>query len=198
MVGLIDFVCPHVDEAPTTTTTPHPHTHSHSQQCVRYVIVVFRISPWLFGHAKRRPRKYTVMLLREKFEWLGSPDEFEGLFARQVVMDASEFFCAGQEELESIWKESAGTKMKLRRDGSAPDPMSLVSPAQRRRSQEYIANAKYGPNLYADIQQEMEFCSAGPYIPPLLRGSLLFSSKLGRCAIGREHLVMQGIAAFDF
>ena len=74
--------------------------------------------------------------------------------------------------------------------------MSLLTPAQRRRAQEFTA-ATTG-SFVADINNEQGKTLAGPFIPPLMHASVVYSSALGRAATAAEHLVMQGIPAFAF
>lgn len=156
------------------------------------------MDPWLLGWPVRRPRKYTIMVLRSAYEWTGSASEYESIFERQVDIKASEPFCAPEEELNHTWMEAARRSSKIPSDGSDIDPMKLLTPAQRRRAQDYKDTWKFGDDIYADVLQETSFCSAGPFIPPLLKNTVLYSTALGRPALAKEHLVMQGIPAFDF
>ena len=95
---------------------------------------VFRLSPWTLGWPVRRPRKYTVLLLRDAFKWAGSAEEFEAIYARQVMIGAEVLFCAPQEDLEQEWVRQAAHQMKLPSDGSLLDLMKLLTPGHRRRA----------------------------------------------------------------
>ena len=171
-----------------------------SRSLHRYTVAVLRLSPWSLGWPARRPRKFTVMLLRSSFEWLGCQAEFDELYSRQVMLKGDVFFCAPQEDLDKEWMAAASAANKIPSEGHVCDPLRLLTPAQRRRCQEHadVGAQKYGDDLLADVMQETTWSSAGPFAPPLLQNSILFSKKQGRTAIPREHLVMQGIPAFDF
>ena len=145
----------------------------------------------------RRARKYTAMLRAGVFEFLGSQSELDALLGRHVVMRAEEFFCAPEEELQAEWQAQALRASKVPKHPANIDPMTLVTPAQRRRAKEYCALAAY-PTVVGDVMQEVDHCSAGPFVCPLLHASILFSSSLGRPALPKEHLVMQGIPAYPF
>lgn len=137
------------------------------------------------------------MLLKDAFGWLGSAKEFEDIFGRQVCIDATQLFCAPTADLVCAWKKPANISDKVPSHGDI-DPMRLLTPAQRRRANQHIQSSKFGPNIFADLMHETSHCTAGPFTPPLLRNSILYSSRLNRPAVAAEHLVIQGILAYEF
>ena len=151
----------------------------------------------MVGWPVRRPRKYTVLLLRAVFEWVGSPEEFEMIYSKRVVSSAEVLFCAPNSEVVDDLQRRAQQLRKVPLDGSTPGATTLLTPAQRRRMDEHLLSNRYD-SIVADINNEPKFSVAGPFVPPLMHASVLYSSRLGRTALPREHLVMQGIAAYDF
>ncbi|CAK0878636.1 unnamed protein product, partial [Prorocentrum cordatum] len=185
----------------------HEITELHPEGILEYffkdtcTIAVFRVSPWTFGLPVRRPRKYTAMLRKDVFEWLGSPEEFELLYSKKVVMKSEDLFCAPDAQQQAEWSEIAKQKSKVPMDESSRyDSLKLLTPSQSRRANEQVSDAErqYGPGVVADINQELGFSCPGPFVPPLLHGSIMYHSGLQRTAMAAEHLVMQGIPAFPF
>ena len=165
----------------------------------RYAIQVLRFSPWLLGYPCRRPRKYTVLVRRDAYAWQGSSDEFEAIFAKKVAAPASVYFCTPSEEIEAQVMETASVKGKVPQDGSRPKPVDLLTPPQKRRVA--VANSQsheLNQHIFADVGQEPDRTVSGPFLPPVLCGSAIYSTEQGRLATSMELAAVQGIPLFRF
>lgn len=107
-----------------------------------------------------------MLIRKDAFQWLGNEAEFQEIFAKQVSVSATELFCAPPEEIASAWHHAALAASKVPSDGSTIDPMTLLTPAQRRRAQEQRDSSTYGTNIFFDALQEPRYCSAGPFSRP--------------------------------
>ena len=128
----------------------------------RYIVQVLRFDPHLLGWPMRRPRKYTILLRRDTFQWLGSAQEFEKIHSKKCALSPMAFLCMPAAELAADIHAAATLACKMPSDGSEPDPMQLRSPGQRRRAaaadELAAASAAAGEDhfqsgMFADIMQ---------------------------------------------
>ena len=175
----------------------HENTELHPEGVLRYFFAgdydleVFRLSPWNVGWHAKRPRKYTLMVLRSKLAWLGNSKGFIDTFARRVVLRGSDLFCG---DIADVSRSAARLQQKRQCVGLG---LETLTHKQRQRL-ERMPNL--GADSVVDVEQTFAFSTheARHFVPTQTRKTLLWSMRHQRLATARETMVMMGIPGYTF
>lgn len=137
----------------------------------------FRFGPEMLGFPVRRPRKYTIGVLKTHYQFTGSNGDFYSTFKQKVQMHASELWCATEDEVRASAEALAAQRHKVPKADGRIDYESLLTPGQRGRLQEQRAAAVGDKsNFMGDLAQSASWCSPGPFIGTLVASLALFKA----------------------
>ena len=169
----------------------------------KYRLIVFPdVSPQQLGHPVERKRQYILLVLMEQVVCTASVEQFYEIFFKQVEADGSIYFVATNSMLQEANKKKA-----LRRHMSdTASCRQLDTLKTQERWEEYEAliikeranGSMTEDNLFWDnIHHAGHAAKPSPLIPCLTRNSQIASRAHDRRAIGREHLLMQGVCSMS-
>ena len=152
--------------------------------------------PTLHGWPITRPRMYCLGILRSKFTFFGSSDEYFSLF--RLHGDGDAFFFLGAED-EEVQREHESLMKKRYMQGTPPShDWGTIYPFGKQKilsahKDKFVEKRGRSSDAHiVDLDQNVQFASAGKNWPCLVRHGCIYSFRKQRHACPSEIFAAQG------
>lgn len=167
-----------------------------------YHLVFFDLpGPMMHGWPIGRPRMWRLGFLRSKVTFMGSVEEYEGIFTRTLHLDGDHLFFLDLNDPDVVKEKRALAQSRhqqadvLWEELYPPNRQKLVTEHKRMYADLHSQGARCSdrpPAYICDLDQNIGFMSAGQLWPTLVRHGCIFSLVHGRHALPAEKFAAQG------
>ena len=163
-----------------------------------YSLYSIIVCPSDFGLPIRRPRRYTLMVLKGVVQFHGNLEDFLQKFKAIKLMDCVDLFKAPVEHQQDVLvKQARRHSAEVARSWT-----QTLSPGALQRYEDCTRafSSRYGSSssTVVDIDHNASIHRGGQtHLPSLVTHGTLWCLSEGRPAVGAEHMMAQGVPMFD-